>query len=307
MSDWIGEEDESLRSPKDCRDRFEITLRFSDANKYTLNKDEKEITCRFAELARIDLNRNGIKDYLLSRPDFLRRFVEIGSTTGISCDKLVDVEITDKMDYYRKTLQRFAKRPLTQTQFQWGDAVTVKKRTSPSESDSHKMVKSQTTSFLEEIGIEAYTEVVFYPNAGEDFYKWQRRERRQHPDKETVAYRNSKEKFGRQIEVDVTGWLGEAYKFQYPVVAIEVMKSSNLRDEVNNLMEIWGRGTVFSAVVDVYGELGGQINNIPIIPLEIFESGIPKRIQLIKEAIGAGKSQKEIFELGKKYNVGKLE
>ena len=73
-----------------------------------------------------------------------------------------------------------------------------------------------------------------------------------------------------------------------------------------NLKKIHESSAVYTAIVDVYGELYGTINNIPIVSMEGFEKGIPKRIELVRDAIIAGKSEHEIFDIGRKFNTGKL-
>ncbi len=44
-----------------------------------------------------------------------------------------------------------------------------------------------------------------------------------------------KRNHGQQVMVDVAGWIDESYdKFQYPEIEVEIMMSSNLRDQISN-------------------------------------------------------------------------
>ena len=72
--------------------------------------------------------------------------------------------------------------------------------------------------------------------------------------------------YGQEIRVDVAGFVDDSLgKSQYPVVAVEVMQSSNLRDEINGLKKLHGVSVVYTAVVYVYGSLNGQINETPVV------------------------------------------
>lgn len=182
------------------------------------------------------------------------------------------------------------------------------------ESKGHALVKNDAVEFLRSLGLEAYPEVVFYDGkVSSDFYEWQRNERRKNSGADgifgygSVGFGNYKPEYGNQIKSDVGGWIDGSLNFKYPIVSVEVMKSSNLREEVIKLNKIQDLYSVFTVIVDAFGELTGTVNNTPVVSLEGFKKGIPKRIELVKEAIVSGKSENEIFEIGRKLNVGKVE
>lgn len=115
------------------------------------------------------------------------------------------------------------------------------------ESKGHIQIKNQVVGYLKQIGVEAYPEVVFYENAGYDFYDWQRQQLRNKSDIDgsfgygNVSFGHYTQDYGQQIRVDVAGWIDDFYgKFKYPVVAVEVMKSSKLQEEIIGLNKIHG-------------------------------------------------------------------
>lgn len=176
------------------------------------------------------------------------------------------------------------------------------------------LVKNQIVEFLRSLALEAYPEVVFYDGkAYSDFYEWQRIERRKNPNADGVfgyggvGFGKYKPEYGGQIKSDVAGWVDNSLNFSYPIISVEVMKSSNLRDEVINLNKIHGLYSVFTVVVDALGELAGALSDTPIVSLEGVKEWVPKRLGLVREAISAGKTDNEIFNIGRRFNVGKLE
>ncbi len=302
MSDRVEDRDGSFAWGKKCPDRYEIVLYFSNGVEYDVPKYVKEIICSYAEL-----NKKTLKDYIWSKPKELQ-----GLFYNQTTDDLVDVKINDKNDYMEKTLQRFADR--TANRYLDKKSKTIAKgQVKLPESEGHIKVKNDIVEYLKTLGIEPYPEIVFYENALSDYYTWQRDERRSKPDADGVfgyggvGFGNFKQKYGQQIRADVAGWLGNPDgRFNYPILAVEVMKSSNLREEILNLKKIHGSSAVYTVIVDVYGELYGTINNIPIVSMKDFEKGIPKQIELVRDAIIAGKSEHEIFDIGRKFNTGKL-
>ncbi|MEM3526664.1 MAG: hypothetical protein QXV37_04540 [Candidatus Jordarchaeaceae archaeon] len=302
MSDKVEDRDGTFAWAKECPDRYDITLYFSDGTRYSLEKYIKEIICFDAEYYKKTL-----LDYIWSKPKELEKFLN-----GQALDNLVDIKIKDKRDLMEETLQRFVDRSVSKV-LNTEISSNKEKQTKAPETEGHIKVKNEVVHYLNSIGIEAYPEVVFYENALSDYYKWQREERRKKSDADgifgygNVGFGNYKQEYGQQIRVDVGGWISDSgINFDYPVIAVEIMKSSNLRDEIIGLQKLHGLNTVYAIIIDVFGELTGQINNIPIVSLELFKEGISKRIDLIKSAIREGKTANEIFELGKKYNVGKL-
>ncbi len=55
------------------------------------------------------------------------------------------------------------------------------------------------------------------------------------------------------------------------------------------------------------GQMNGQINGIPVVPIDVFKNGIVKRIEMVKNAIKEGKRLNEIFDIGRKFNTSKLD
>lgn len=303
MSDRIEDRDASFAWGKECPDRYEIVLYFSNGVEYDVPKYVKEIICSYAEL-----NKKTLKDYIWSKPKELQ-----GLFYNQTMDELVDVRINDKNDYMEKTLQRFVDGSVNKYLDKKSKNVAKGQAKLP-ESQGHIRVKNGVVEYLKSLGIEAYPEIVFYENALSDYYKWQSDERRSKPDDDgvfgygSVGFGNFKQKYGQQIRADVAGWIDNPNgRFDYPIIAVEVMKSSNLREEILNLKKIHGTSAVYTVIVDVYGELYGTINNIPIVSVEGLKKGIPKRIELVREAISAGKTNNEIFDIGTRFNVGKLE
>lgn len=296
MGDRIEDRVESFAWSKECPDRYEITLHFSNGVKFDVPKYVKEVICTYAEL-----NKKTLMDYIWGKPKELQRVFY-----NQTLDNLVDVRINDKNDYMDKTLQRFVDRSVGKYLDKKNKNVAKGQAKLP-ESEGHIRVKNDIVEYLKSLGVETYSEVVFYENALSDYYKWQREERRNKPNPD-VGFGNFKKGYGQQIKVDVAGWIsGSDRQIDYLLVAVEVMKSSNLRDEVLNLNKIHGLFSIFTVVVDALGELVGTVNNTPVVSLEEFKKGIPKRIELVREAILTGKHESEIFEIGRRFNAGKVE
>ena len=217
-----------------------------------------------------------------------------------------------KIVWRGQELMDFAKKQIKR---QYGQKAKIRNEAQAKlpESQGHVYIKNEVVNYLKEIGIEAYPEIVFYENALSDFYEWQKQERRRKPDADgvfgygSVGFGNYKQKYGQQIKVDVAGWISDLYgKFDYPIIAVEVMKSSNLREEIIGLNKIHGLSVVYTIVVDALGQLNGQINGTPVVSLDVFKSGIIKRIEKVKGAIKEGRKSNEIFEIGRNFNIGKL-
>lgn len=64
---------------------------------------------------------------------------------------------------------------------------------------------------------------------------------------------------------------------------------------------------VYGIVVDALGLMNGQLNGIPVVSLNTFKNGIATRIEMVKNAINEGKKLSEIFDIGRKFNTGKLD
>ena len=303
MTDRVEDRDESFQWSGECPDRYEITLYFSNGDEYIVPKYIKKLICTYAEIKKMTL-----KDYIWSNHENLQN-----SLQGLALDKLVDVKITDKNDYTEEILQRLVDKNFNKCL----DKKTKLKssiQTKLPESQGHVQLKHDIVEFLKNNGIEAYPEVVFYENARNDFYAWQRQERLKNSKSDgvfgygNVGFGNYRQGYGQQIRVDVAGWIGKSYgKFDYPIIAIEVMKSSNLREEIIGLKKIQGISAVYTVVVDVLDQLNGQINRIPVVPLNVFKVGIIKRLEMAKNAIKDRKGDDDIFAIGKKYNVGKID
>ncbi len=308
MSDRVEDRDE-LEEREDlfawsgqCQERYEIILYFRNGVHYPVNKSYMKLICINAEL-----NKMTLKDYILSKPKDLE--YQLYNQTW---NDLVDVKINDKNDYMEKTLRRFSDYSVNKHLHKQNNLRDSKQTRLP-ESEGHIKVKSDIVDYLKTLGVEAYPEVVFYENAPADYYKWQWNERKTKSDSDgifgngSVGFGKYKKGFGQQVRADVGVWINNVNGcFDYPVIAVEVMKSSSLREEVSNLNKIYGINTVYTVIIDVYGELHGQINNIPIVSFEEFKNGIGKRIDLVKNSIRERKTTTEIFELGRKYNTGKL-
>ncbi|EQB69315.1 MAG: hypothetical protein AMDU5_GPLC00004G0285 [Thermoplasmatales archaeon Gpl] len=303
MTDRLEDRDGTYVWSRECPDRYEIILYFRNGMTYDVPKYVKETICFYAEL-----NKKTLKDYIWSKPKELQ-----GLFYNQTMDNLVDVKIKDKNDYMEKTLQRFVDGSVNKYLDKKSKNI-IKGQAKLPESEGHIKVKNDVVEYLKTLGVEPYPEIVFYENAFSDYYKWQREEWRSKQDADgvfgygSVGFGNYKQTYGQHIKVDVAGWIDDSYgKFDYPVLAVEVMKSSNLREEVNNLNKIHGSSVVFAVVVDAYGELSGQINGIPVVSLDTFKNGITKRIEMIRDAVKERKSLDEIFEIGKKFNTGKLD
>ncbi len=300
MSDGIEGRDENWSW--ECPDRYDITLYFSDGELYNVPKYVKKTICIFAERYKMTLT-----DYIFSKPKWLKE------SHNINFDDLVDIKIKDKNDVMESTLQRFVDRSVNKY-------LNKKNRTYSNiqtklpESQGHIQIKNEIVQYLKQIGIEAYPEVVFYENAQYDFYDWQRQKLRNKPGVDgifgygNVGFGNYKQYYGQQIRVDVGGWIDDSYgKFEYPVVAVEVMKSSKLQEEIIGLNKIHGSSVVYATVVDALGQMSGHINGIPVVSLNVFKDGIVKRIEMVKNAIKEGKKYNEILDIGRKFNTGKLD
>ena len=108
------------------------------------------------------------------------------------------------------------------------------KQTQLPESQAHLRIKNEIVNYFKEIGVEAYSEFVFYVKALSDFYEWEKQEKRRNP--YSIILGHYKPGYGQEIRVDVAGFVDDSRgKFAYPVVAVEVMQSSNLRDVINEL------------------------------------------------------------------------
>ncbi|MCL5989794.1 MAG: hypothetical protein M1166_05650 [Candidatus Thermoplasmatota archaeon] len=218
-----------------------------------------------------------------------------------------------KVVWLGQEMMNFAKR-VVKDKYRLNTRVKSEKYRKLPESQGHIRVKNEVVDYLKTIGIEAYPEVVFYENALSDFYDWQRKELRSKLDADgifgygNVGFGHYKQDFGQQLRVDVAGWIDDSYgKFEYPIVAVEVMKSSKLQEEIMGLNKIHGSSVVYAIVVDALGLMNGQINGIPIVSLDAFKNGIVKRIEMVKNAIKEGKRLNEIFDIGRKFNTGKLD
>lgn len=304
MRDEGEEMDGTFRWASECRDRYEITLLASDGNRFLIPKYVMKTICTYMEIAKM-----APYDYIFSKPKELR---DVLSYSNFDLDRLVDVRIVDTNEQMDRNMQRFVDKSVEK--YMKRNVPKNRGTQKPPESKGHALIKTEIVEFLNGINIESYPEVVFYNGRVlKDFYEWQRAERKSKGNVDgifgygNVGYGNYKQDYGRQIKVDVAGWVDEKYKFQYPIVAVEVMKSSNLREEINNLQEIHGVSSVFTVVVDAFGELNGTINNTPVVSVDNFKKGIMKRLELVKEALKAGKSESEIFEIGQSLNVGKIE
>ena len=291
MSDRVEDRDENWSW--ECPDRYDITLYFSDGELYNIPKYVKKTICIFAERYKMTL-----MDYILSKPKWLTE------SHNINLDSLVDVKIKDKNDLMESTLQRFVDRSVNKLSKKIGTYPDT--QTKLPESQGHFQIKNDIVQYLKRIGVEAYPEAVFYENAQYDFYDWQRQELRNKPDADgifgygNVGFGHYKQDYGQQIRVDVAGWIDDSYgKFEYPVVAVEVMKSSKLQEEIIGLKKIHSSSVVYAIVVDALGRMNGQINGIPVVSLDAFKNGIVRRIEMVKNAIKEGKRLNEIFDIGR--------
>lgn len=289
----------------ECADRYEITLIASDGSRFLIPKYVMKNICTYMNIAKMEPY-----DYIFAKPRELRDNL---AYSNFELDKLVDVKVIDKRSELDRPLQRFVDRSV-QKYMSKQNSGRPNLRKKPPESKGHALVKNEIVEFLRSLAMEAYPEVVFYDGkVYGDFYEWQRNERRKNPDADgvfgygSVGFGNYKPEYGGQIKCDVAGWVGNSLNFIYPIVSVEVMKSSNLREEVVNLNKIHGLYSVFTVIVDALGGLTGMVNNTPIVSLEGFKKGMPKRIRLAREAISAGKNEHEIFEIGRRFNVGSLE
>ncbi|MEM0134683.1 MAG: hypothetical protein QXU18_05565 [Thermoplasmatales archaeon] len=302
MSDKVEDRDGTFGWSKECPDRYDITLYFSNGIEYPLPKYVKKIVCTYAELKKMKLS-----DYIWSNPEELEKLLY-----NQTLDNLIDVKIKDKNDLMEETLQRFVDNSVNKYLHKQGNLRGSKQLKLP-ESMGHVKVKNEVVEYLISMGMEAYPEIVFYENAPNNYYTWQREERRGKIYADgvfgygSVEFGKYKQEYGQQIRVDVGCWISDSDgKFDFPIIAVEIMKSSNLRDEITGLKKIHGLHVVYAVVVDAFGQLNGQINGIPVVSMEGFKNGIRKRIDLVKSAIREGKTTNEIFELGRRYNTGKL-
>ena len=299
MSDRVEDRDENWSW--ECPDRYDITLYFSDGELYNVPKYVKKTICTYAEL-----NKMTLQDYIWGKPKWLKE------SHNINFDSLVDVKIKDKNDLMESTLQRFVDRGVNKLNKKIGTYPNTQTRLP--ESQGHIQIKNDIVQYLKRIGVEAYPEVVFYENAQYDFYDWQRQELRNKPDADgifgygNVGFGHYKRDYGQQIRVDVAGWIDDSYgKFEYPVVAVEVMKSSKLQEEIIGLKKIHSSSVVYAIVVDAFGRMNGQINGIPIVSLDDFRDCIVERVEMVKDAIKESKRLSEIFDIGRKFNTCKLD
>ncbi|WP_298277109.1 hypothetical protein [Ferroplasma sp.] len=303
MTDRVEDRDGSYRWSQECPDRYEITLHFRNGMTYDVPKYVKKTICSGAEF-----NNKTLIDYIWSKPGELE-----GILSNQSLEELVDVNIIDKNDYMEQTFERLVDHSVRKyMNHNLKPKSNVNQLRKP-ESEGHISIKNDVVKFLRSIGVEAYPEIVFYENASSDFYEWQKQERRMKPDADgvfgygSVGFGNYKQKYGQQIKVDVAGWIDDSVgKFAYPIIAVEVMKTSNLREEITGLNKIHGLSVVYTVVVDALGQLNGEINGIPVVSFDVFKSGVINRIEKVKGAIKDGKKSNEIFEMGKKFNTGKL-
>ena len=253
-------------------------------------------------------NVKDVKEWIMNGCSFedLRNYM---SLMEIPKQRPVDVRIVWRGD----ELANFSKRVI-KGRYGLNTRAKSEKNVRPPESQGHIRVKEEVVKCLREIGIEAYPEVVFYENALSDFYEWQRKKLGSKSDADgifgygNVGFGHYKQYYGQQVRVDVAGWLDDSYgKFEYPVVAVEVMKSSKLQEEIMGLKKIHGLSVVYAVVVDALGLLNGQLNGIPVAPLDAFKNGIIWRIEMVKNSIKEGKRFSEILDIGRKFNIGKLE
>lgn len=303
MSDRIEDRDGTFRWAKECPDRYEVTLYFSNDDSYTAPKYVKEIICTDAEK-----NKMTLKDYIWTKPKELERLLY-----NRTLDNLVDVKVYDKNDYMEHTLQRFVDRSVKKYLDKKNTNYSSKQKKLP-ESQGHIQIKQELVEYLRRNGIEAYPEVVFYENAPAEFYAWQRQELRSKSNIDgifgfgNVGFGHYKQNYGQQVRVDVAGWIDDPHgKFNHPVIAVEVMKSSNLREEIMGLRKILG-SVIYAVVVDAVGLMRGQVNGIPVIPHSVFQSGvILKLIEMVRVDIMRNESPDRILDLGKKFNIDKLD
>lgn len=305
MSDRIEDRDGTFRWAKECPDRYEITLHFSDGGSYNAPKYVKEIICSYAEI-----NKMTLEDYIWTKPKELQ-----GLLYNRTLDNLVDVKVSDKNDYMENTLQRFVDRSVRK----YLDKKTMNNsgtQTKLPESQGHVQTKKEIIDYLRKMGVEAYPEVVFYENAPMEFYAWQRQELSGKSNVDgtfgfgNVGFGHYKQSYGSQIRVDVAGWIDDPHgKFQFPVIAVEVMKSSKLQEEILGLGKIFGSSVVCAVVVDAMGLMKGQVNGIPVVPLNELKDDITlmKAITTIRLDIRRNDDPNNIFDIGKKFGIGKLD
>ena len=290
-----------------CRDDIEdIYVSFPNGQTYQVLKTWIDLLCK--QMAGEGYqNVADVEEWIMNgcTLEDLTHYLSLMQTTA---ERPVNVKIVwrgqELMDFAKKQIKR-----------QYGQKAKIRNEAQAKlpESQGHVYIKNEVVNYLKEIGIEAYPEIVFYENALSDFYEWQKQERRRKPDADgvfgygSVGFGNYKQKYGQQIKVDVAGWISDLYgKFDYPIIAVEVMKSSNLREEIIGLNKIHGLSVVYTIVVDALGQLNGQINGTPVVSLDVFKSGIIKRIEKVKGAIKEGRKSNEIFEIGRNFNIGKL-
>jgi hypothetical protein len=290
-----------------CRDDIvDIYVSFPNGQTYQVLKTWIDLLCK-QMAGKGYQNVKDVEEWIMNGCSFedLRNYIGL---MEIPKQRPVDVRII----WRGEELANFSKRVI-KGRYGLNTRVKSEKNVRLPESQGHIRIKNEVVDYLRKIGIEAYPEVVFYENALSDFYDWQRKELRSKSDADgifgygSVGFGNFKQKYGQQIRADVAGWISNPDgRFNYPIIAVEVMKSSSLREEILNLKKIHGLSAVYTVIVDVYGELYGTINNIPIVSMKDFEKGIPKRIELVRDAIIARKSEHEIFEIGRKFNAVKL-
>ena len=291
-----------------CRDDIvDIYVSFPNGQTYQVLKTWIDLLCK-QMAGKGYQNVEDVEEWIVNGCSFedLSNYL---SLTKIPKERPVDVRVV----WRGQELMDFAKR-VVKDKYGLNTRVKSKKNVKLPESQGHIRIKNEVVDYVRTIGIEAYSEVVFYENALGDFYEWQRQERRKNPDSDgifgygSVGFGNYKQNYGQQIRVDVAGWINDTYgKFEYPVLAVEVMKSSKLQEEIMGLNKIHGLSVVYAIVVDALGQMNGQINGIPVVPLDVFKIGIVKRIEMVKNTIKGGKKPNEVFDIGRKFNTGKLE
>lgn len=295
-----------------CRDDIEdIRVSFPDGTATNILKTMIDLMCK--EMTNEGYqNVEDVKEWLQTRCSLERLYLYLG-LLNIPTQRPVDVDIK----WRGQELRDFAKKQIKrQIEHQYGPGMKIRDEAQARlpESRGHIYVKNEVVNFLKEIGIEAYPEVIFYENALRDFYEWQRQERRKNPDADglfgygSVGFGNYKQKYGQQIRVDVAGWISGSYgRFGYPLIAVEIMKSSNLREEIAGLRKIHGLSAVYTVVIDALGQLNGELNGIPVVGLNVFKKGIVKRIEKVRDAINENRNFNEIFEIGRMFNGGRLD
>lgn len=279
--DWYEYEDK-------CRSEVsEITLRFSNGQSDVIRAVSTiDYICKM-----VAYNKMPLKEYLEEK--YARETYNQSDNSTVT-----GVVIKTRGQELEAIASKFLRNGLRKTKISNGTLDDFSSTQKEQESEDHKRVKNEVIRTLNENGFEAFSEVTFFNEAPEEYYKTLLERKRQDPDYVVrQSYENSK--FGNMFIADVAAWITNS-GVAYPLVTVEVMVSSDVRKEINNLSD-YSYPTAYRMIIDGYGKLHGILNGVPIFGLSQFKDEFATYFSKLKDLLAETRDIWKLIERIKEH------